>query len=597
MKTRLFIAFALLFLTVATHASRFVKASDQNISFTGRVLHNNDGSVSFDWTGVYMQVAFTGRQVSVHISESDTAYYNIFIDGRWKRKIKSSGRDSHEVLLGEQLRSGRHTVCLQRCTEGQYSRTTIFGISVDDKASLEKVQPKKRFIEVYGDSYTCGFGVETNRAEDPFRLETENCNDAYACLIARYFNADYALVAHSGKGLVRNYAQEQQTKENLLTRHDRLFDDHDTIAYDFKAYKPDLVMVNLGTNDYSPGVIPTVQQYVGNYLKLLRSLQNHYGDVPVLCITPHSASEYLLAALQVLRDSVAGMAHVHMAQPMPGIIHYGHDLGASWHPNRQGQRKIAMTLIPQVSAITKWEVGSMDALLNYKGDRDWAQIARYNADNERQRAIADPERVVFLGNSITDFWPRRHAEFWKNHPHFVCRGISGQTSSQFVTRFREDVINLKPKTVVINAGTNDIAENTGMYDEDVTFGNIVTMVELAQLHGIRVILSSVLPAKRFSWRPAIEPEEKIAHLNARIRKYAKEHQIPYADYYSALVSPKDRSLKEGHSVDGVHPNAQGYAVMEKVILPLLKGFTACSTKSETIVYSLQITDYEDIRTF
>ena len=166
-----------------------------------------------------------------------------------------------------------------------------------------------------------------------------------------------------------------------------------------------------------------------------------------------------------------------------------------------------------------------------------------------------------------------------------------------MTRFREDVINLKPKTVVINAGTNDIAENTGMYDEDVTFGNIVTMVELAQLHGIRVILSSVLPAKRFSWRPAIEPEEKIAHLNARIRKYAKEHQIPYADYYSALVSPKDRSLKEGHSVDGVHPNAQGYAVMEKVILPLLKGFTACSTKSETIVYSLQITDYEDIRTF
>ena len=84
------------------------------------------------------------------------------------------------------------------------------------------------------------------------------------------------------------------------------------------------------------------------------------------------------------------------------------------------------------------------------------------------------------------------------------------------------------------------------------------------------ITTSVLPAKRFSWRPAIEPEEKIAHLNARIRKYAKEHQIPYADYYSALVSPKDRSLKEGHSVDGVHPNVQGYAVMEKVIMPLLK---------------------------
>ena len=101
-------------------------------------------------------------------------------------------------------------------------------------------------------------------------------------------------------------------------------------------------------------------------------------------------------------------------------------------------------------------------------------------------------------------------------------------------------------------------------------GNIITMVELAQLHGIQVILSSVLPAKRFSWRPAIEPEDKIAHLNARIKQYAKEHHLPYADYYSALVSRKDRSLKEGHSVDGVHPNAKGYEVMERVIMPLLK---------------------------
>ena len=571
MKKRIFLL--LLVAAASIHvsaATRFVTAADEHVSFTGRVLHNSNGSVSFDWTGVYMQVAFTGRLMSVRIAESDTAYYNVFIDGCWKQKVKMYGKESHDVLLADGLRKGWHTLCLQRCTEGEYSRTTIDGISIDQKAELKKVEPKKRFIEVYGDSYTCGFGVESNRAEDPFRLETENCNDAYACIIARYFNADYALIAHSGKGLVRNYGKEQQTTENLLTRHDRLFDDHDTLAYDFKAYRPDLVMINLGTNDFSPVALPTVKQYVGNYLKLIRSLQQHYGEVPVLCITPHSASEYLLAALQVLRDSVQQFKHVHMAQPMPNIIHYGYDLGASWHPNRQGQRKIAMTLIPQVSAITKWDVGSMDALLNYQGDRDWAQIARYNADNERMKAIEYPDRVVFLGNSITDFWPRRHAEFWQSHPHFVCRGISGQTSSQFVTRFREDVINLKPKTVVINAGTNDIAENTGMYDEDVTMGNIITMVELAQLHGIQVILSSVLPAKRFSWRPAIEPEDKIAHLNARIKQYAKEHHLPYADYYSALVSRKDRSLKEGHSVDGVHPNAKGYEVMERVIMPLLK---------------------------
>lgn len=354
----------------------------------------------------------------------------------------------------------------------------------------------------------------------------------------------------------------------MFTRHDRVFDDHDTIKYDFKAYKPNLVMINLGTNDFSPVAIPEVKAYVGNYLKLIRSLRSHYGDVPVLCITPHSANDYLLAALRVLKDSVEQYRHVHMAQTMPGIVNYGYDLGASWHPNRQGQRKIAMTLIPQVSAITKWDVDAMDGLL-YPNDRDWAQIARYDADNERVMKNEDAERVVFLGNSITDFWPHRHAKFWEKNKHFVCRGISGQTSSQFVTRFREDVINLKPKTVVINAGTNDIAENTGMYDEDVTMGNIITMVELAQYHKINVVLSSVLPAKRFTWRTHIQPEDKIVSLNARIRKYAEEHNIPFADYYSALVLP-DRSLKEGHSVDGVHPNAKGYEVMEKIILPLLK---------------------------
>ncbi len=555
--------------TAAFGAARFVKATDSNVSFTGRVLNNADGSVSFDWTGVYMQTEFSGGTICVNIAESDTAYYNLFIDGRWKKKIKSFGKKAHDVLLADELRRGKHTVSLQRCTEGKYSRTTIFGINVDKEAVLSSVKKKERFIEVYGDSYTCGFGVESNRAEDPFRLETENCNDSYACIIARYFDADYAFIAHSGQGMIRDYGDKNQTSEvNMFTRHDRVFDDHDTIKYDFKAYKPNLVMINLGTNDFSPVAIPEVKAYVGNYLKLIRSLRSHYGDVPVLCITPHSANDYLLAALRVLKDSVEQYCHVHMAQTMPGIVNYGYDLGASWHPNRQGQRKIAMTLIPQVSAITKWDVDAMDGLL-YPNDRDWAQIARYDADNERVMKNEDAERVVFLGNSITDFWPRRHAKFWEKNKHFVCRGISGQTSSQFVTRFREDVINLKPKTVVINAGTNDIAENTGMYDEDVTMGNIITMVELAQYHKINVVLSSVLPAKRFTWRTHIQPEDKIVSLNARIRKYAEEHNIPFADYYSALVLP-DRSLKEGHSVDGVHPNAKGYEVMEKIILPLLK---------------------------
>lgn len=550
---------------------RFVKATDNNMSFTGRVLNKADGSVSFDWTGVYMQTAFTGTTIYVNIAESDTAYYNIFIDGRWVTKIKSFGKVPHDVVLAENLRSGKHTVCLQRCTEGQYSLTTIYGVKVDQNAKLSPIKPKKRFIEVYGDSYTCGFGVESNRAEDPFLLETENCNEAYACIIARYFDADYALIAHSGQGIIRNYGDKNQSSNvNMVTRHNQVFDKHDTIAYDFKAYKPDLVMINLGTNDFSPVAIPRVKDFVGNYIHLIRSLQNHYGNVPILCIIPHSAENYLLSAMQVLKDSIARYRNVYMSQPMPGIVNYGYDLGSAWHPNRQGHRKIALTLIPQVAAITKWEIGPINALLNYKENRDWAQISRYYADNVRMKATGQQDKVVFIGNSITDAWTQRQPLFWEQHKNFVCRGISGQTSYQFVTRFREDVINLKPKTVVINAGTNDIAENTGIYDEDITMGNIITMVELAQYHNIKVILSSVLPAKRFSWRPDIDtPEEKIISLNNRIRKYAVENHIPYVDYYAALVAP-DRSLKAEYTHDGVHPNKKGYEVMEKTIMPYLK---------------------------
>ena len=128
--------------TAAFGAARFVKATDSNVSFTGRVLNNADGSVSFDWTGVYMQTEFSGGTICVNIAESDTAYYNLFIDGRWKKKIKSFGKKAHDVLLADELRRGKHTVSLQRCTEGKYSRTTIFGINVDKEAVLSSVKKK-----------------------------------------------------------------------------------------------------------------------------------------------------------------------------------------------------------------------------------------------------------------------------------------------------------------------------------------------------------------------------------------------------------------------------------------------------------------------
>ena len=200
----------------------------------------------------------------------------------------------------------------------------------------------------------------------------------------------------------------------------------------------------------------------------------------------------------------------------------------------------------------------------------FANFKRYAKANEELPAPAKKEkRVVFLGNSITEGWASIHPEFFQENG-YIGRGIGGQTSYQFLLRFREDVIKLKPKVVVINAGTNDAAENTGPFDIDKTFGNIASMAELAKANKIKVILTSVLPASQFRWNKRVtDSTERIEALNEMIKAYAKENKIPYVDYYTPMASGPERSLNPDYSKDGVHPTLEGYLVMEKIIKPYI----------------------------
>ncbi len=211
-------------------------------------------------------------------------------------------------------------------------------------------------------------------------------------------------------------------------------------------------------------------------------------------------------------------------------------------------------------------IGVIGRMSLHAQNGDWANLTRYVKANETLlQQTLQTRQVVFMGNSITENWVRFHPEFFKNNG-YVGRGIGGQTSYQFLLRFREDVIQLRPKLVVINAGTNDIAENTGTYHEDYTFGNIVSMVELAQANHIKVILTSVLPATCFKWNPTIEEvASKIAKLNMRIAHYAQKHHILYVDYYTEMIGNDGKELNPAYTKDGVHPTLDGYMIMEKLI--------------------------------
>ena len=202
--------------------------------------------------------------------------------------------------------------------------------------------------------------------------------------------------------------------------------------------------------------------------------------------------------------------------------------------------------------------------ISFANAQDFANLDRFRSDNIglMKKEINDP-LVVFMGNSITEGWLNKKLNFFDN-PSFVNRGISGQTTSQMLLRFRQDVIDLKPKAVVILAGINDIAQNQGPIAVKDIFGNLKSMCELAKTNSINVVLCSVLPAKEFPWRMEINPIEKVAQLNSLLKDYANQNDIIYVDYYEKLVT-KEFGLPRELTSDEVHLTIKGYQALEPIV--------------------------------
>ena len=200
--------------------------------------------------------------------------------------------------------------------------------------------------------------------------------------------------------------------------------------------------------------------------------------------------------------------------------------------------------------------------------QDFANFGKYQKQNQEVISQNIVPNSVLMGDSITEAWFATDPEFFTKN-NFVGRGIGGQVTSQMLLRFREDVIKLKPKRVIILAGTNDIAENQGPISLEKVFGNIVSMTELARANNIKVVLCSVLPAYDFPWRKGKEPAEKVIALNKMIKDYALKNKITYVDYHTVLKDEKNGLSKE-IAEDGIHPTKLGYEKMEAILMKNLK---------------------------
>ena len=193
---------------------------------------------------------------------------------------------------------------------------------------------------------------------------------------------------------------------------------------------------------------------------------------------------------------------------------------------------------------------------------DWANLKKYDSENKELLSTTSLNRIVFMGDSITEFWKVNDSSFFDKSK--INRGISGQTTPQMLLRFPHDVISLKPEVVIILAGINDIAENTGPISNEGILKNIIAMSELAKANNIKVLLCSILPANRFNWNPKILPANRVIELNKMIQSYANKNKIIYVDYFSQMVDDEN-GLQKQYGEDGVHPNKEGYLVMKSIV--------------------------------
>lgn len=336
---------------------QFYPATEPGIQVTGRFEASSNGYIKFDWPGVAIQVTFTGPDLALIMDDEGENYYDVMIDDG--PTVIHHVHSDTSLLLATGLPAGEHRVDIRKRTEGFTGKAVFKGIRL---AGNEKIIPReeigKRRVEFIGNSITCGYGTESESPAEHFEARTENCNKSYASIIARAFEAEAHIIAHSGQGMVRNYGDKNQVSDYVMPdRYKQVFDNQEKPLWNFSDWIPDLVVINLGTNDFSTEPHPEETVFNRAYMNLIRFIRSEYGEIPVFCIagpmTDEPCYSYVKKMVEGNRKFLSD-PHVYFIGIPPYLL-AEQDWGADYHPTYSGQVKMAEHVVPVIASVMGWE--------------------------------------------------------------------------------------------------------------------------------------------------------------------------------------------------------------------------------------------------
>jgi lysophospholipase L1-like esterase len=357
---KLFFALVLLQICLSGFTqTKFIPASNEAIRYVGRCDFSNPQEVRYDWSGVYIQFSFRSTECAVKMSDTGHNYYNVFVDDQSSKTIEVKSDTTITIASG--LGTQIHKVQIYKRTEGSQGIGSFKGILISENGEMlpwKNIPTRK--IEFIGNSITCGYGTEGLSKSERWKPSTENNYLGYAPIMARAFKADYHITAHSGEGVVRNYGYKEKVSPTgtMPVRFNRLFDEKDQPVWNFKLWKPDVVVINLGTNDFSTQPFPDKAVFKAGYEKLINDVRKEYGDIPVFCVVGPMIDEpcysYVKEMVEEFR-TVYQKKNVYFVGIPIYLMIPDKDLGSDTHPNYSGAKKMAAHVMPVISSVLGWD--------------------------------------------------------------------------------------------------------------------------------------------------------------------------------------------------------------------------------------------------